>query len=65
MSTFCRFNPRNAPCDLETEYQVLQEVFNEFNEAFSLLRSEYHELEDYTTRLEQLLAENGIPVPDR
>jgi len=65
MSPDCRYNPGNTKCDLETEYDILNEAFEEFNQAFKLLREEYHELEDYTEKLKVLLIENGITIPER
>lgn len=61
----CRYNPGKGKCDLEIEYDILNETFSEFNQAFNLLREEYHELEGYTERLKILLVENGIAIPER
>lgn len=65
MSEHCRFNTTKSACNLEVEYTVLQEIYEEFYECFNLLRTEYHDLEDYCSRLQILLRDNGIEVPDR
>ena len=65
MSHECRYNPCKGKCDLEIEYDILNETFSEFNRAFNFLREEYHELEDYTERFKILLIENGVTIPER
>ncbi len=49
--------------DLELELMVANETIREAEEAFGQLREDYHALQEYTDKLEDILREHNIPFP--
>ncbi len=60
----CPFHPSNSPCELEMDLIILQEAERESMEIFYAMREELQFYLKRTRQLENLLAENGIPLPE-
>ncbi len=60
----CPFNPSNSPCEMEMDLIILQEAERESMEIFRAMREELRFYLKRTWQLENLLAENGIPLPE-
>ncbi len=60
----CPFNPSNSPCEMEMDLIILQEAERESMEIFYAMREELLFYLKRTRQLENLLAENGIPLPE-
>ncbi len=60
----CPFNPSNSPCEMEMDLIILQEAEREAMEIFYAMREELQFYLKRTRQLENLLAENGIPLPE-
>ncbi len=60
----CPFNPSNSPCEMERDLIILQEAERESMEIFYAMREELQFYLKRTRQLENLLAENGIPLPE-
>ena len=43
---------------------IAEETLREADEAFSLLRSDYHELQSYVLLLEDTIRSYGLKLPD-
>ncbi len=60
----CPFNPSNSPCEMEMDLIIQQEAERESMEIFCAMREELRFYLKRTWQLENLLAENGIPIPE-
>ncbi len=60
----CPFNPSNSPCEMEMDLIILQEAERESMEIFRAMREELRFYLKRTWQLENLLAENCIPLPE-
>ncbi len=60
----CPFNPSNSPCEMEMDLIILQEAERESMEIFYAMREELQFYLKRTRQLENLLAENGILLPE-
>ncbi len=60
----CPFNPSNSPCEMEMDLIILQEAERESMEIFRAMREELRFYLKRTWQLENLLAENGIPLSE-
>lgn len=60
----CPLNPSDSPCDLELELIILREAERASLEIFYAMREELHFHLKRTQMLENILTENGIPIPE-
>lgn len=60
----CIHTPSGHICDTALELMIAEETIREAGEAFSLLRSDYHELQSYVLLLEDTIRSYGLKLPD-
>ena len=60
----CIHTPSGHICDTALELMIAEETLREADEAFSLLRSDYHELQSYVLLLEDTIRSYGLKLPD-
>ncbi len=60
----CPFHPSDSPCELEMDLMILREAERESMEIFCAMREELRFYLKHIQRLEAVLADNGIPIPE-